>query len=232
MRGNCPEAEALAGFVDNSLPKAEADKIAHHLIVCGLCAHEAAVLRQSLNPELQAAGDEGARAARVGERFRRFLLQQDRTAPPRRGLPRMLAAVAAAVILLLLYPAYLGLRQLLPGMIPAETSVHIVRLEPALRDAGAAPSIQARRNAYYLGLMFFVPLPGSLPAQLDCRLQRGGRIVHAVRNLESFDGLGNFLLMVPFQSLETTQDYLLTVSASGDASRTWQFRFFLEKPPS
>jgi hypothetical protein len=233
IRSNCPEGEVLIGFVDHALPPADADCVEQHLLVCGLCAHEAVLLRQSLNADLQEPEKDTAREERMRDRFHRFLEQQERAAAPRSGLPRWLAGVAAAVVLLLLYPAHLGLRQMLPRVMPAANSAHIVRLDPALRNATQqAPVIRPDKNVFYLGLMFFVPIPEPLTAEaqvkLDCRLQRGGRVVYATGNISSFDGLGNFLLMIPLRSLEAGPDYVLTVMLAGNAARAWQFPFFLE----
>ena len=236
LRGACPETEALVRYVEQALPAAEVDSLAQHLLLCGSCAHDEAVLRQSLDPGLPDAGKEGAREERIQARFRLFL-QQHKQTTSRAGFPRFPAAAAAAIILLLLYPAYLGLRQMLPRVVPAAPAAHIARLDSALRNATPqVPVIRPDKNAFYLGLMFFVPIPEArLPesplAKLDCRLQRGSRVVYATGNIGSFDGIGNFLLMIPLSSLEAGPDYVLTVAQTGNPAREWQFLFALETRP-
>ena len=229
MRDRCPASGALVDFVDNALPASEADAVAQHLPGCELCSREVAVLRQSLNADPQDnAGDAGGET-RMRERFRRFLLRQEGT-KAHWYVPRsFITAALAASVLILLYPAYLGLKQMLPRVMPADPAAHIVRLQPVTRDANAqAPVIRPDKDAHYLGLMFFVPVWEPQSAKLDCRLRHGGRDVQATRNLGSFDELGNYLLLIRMSSLESGGDYVLTVARAGDAAREWQFPFTIE----
>ena len=218
----------LVDYVDNILPPGEADAVTLHLPGCALCSREVEILRKSLEPEAAQPANAGSES-RIRERFRRFLLRQERATAHWSEPRHYLAAVLAAAVLILLYPAYLGLKQMMPRVLPADPAAYVVRLEAPTRDPSArVPVIHPDPHAEYLGLMFFVPLPELDQPNLDCRLERGGRVVHVTRNLASFDRLGNFLLLIRRNSLPAGHDYLLTVSAPGNAALTWRFPFALE----
>ena len=230
MREQCPDSAVLVDYVDRVLPQGEAEAVEKHLPGCALCTREVEILRNSLESQAPPTADAWSES-RIRDRFHRFLVLQERAFRPAQR--QYLVSTLAAAVLILLYPAYLGVKQMLPRMLPAEPTAQVVRLDSRMRDAGVRASLIRRdRHAQYLGLIFFVPLPQDTPARLDCRLQLDGRIVHATQNLAGFDDLGNYLLLIPQSAVAEDTDYLLTVTPSGDSSRSWQFPFTLATPAS
>jgi len=151
-KGECPDAETLAGFLDGRLGEAEANKVKLHLGSCGVCD---LVLEKMKAFEAEVTkGDEkrlGWRAYAVENRVRAALKQRAGQANTSEAAGRWWTTaavyrfidilvgylkspvVAYVLILLLAYPAYRGLR--LRVHVPAPPSA-------AVQRPTAAPSAQ------------------------------------------------------------------------------------------
>lgn len=249
FRGACPDSEALIRFAEDSIPEADKSRIAEHLLVCGVCANDVRLLRESQNPADMPAQIDRFRKREIEQRFRRFLRVS--TDPPSHSAGRLrVAAVAmAAALVLFSYPAYLGLRLILAdaagAKIPSNKRIEentgspsgteiassdFVRFESAVRGADPqAGEIVIRSKADLLGLVFFVPIEDSPKAHYDCRITRGSAILSEFRDIKSFDGIGNFVLTVNSRRLPPSHDYRLVVTETGKSVRRWQFPFAVEK---
>lgn len=230
IRGECPDTETLVRAVENSLPADARTDIAGHLAVCGLCANEARMLREAENPGSPDPQVLKSSEKRIREKVHRLL---NHAAGPRSrtAVLRVIAAALAVMVLLLAYPAYVGLKQILPGDSSAEMgSMEVIKLESAVRRSTLPAATAFEQPAGdSVGLMFFVPIQGSPGVNYDCQIRRGAATLHEVHGIKSFDGLGNFLLTLRARHLTPSPDYLLIVTESGANAREWQFPFTIMK---
>lgn len=254
-RGACPQSEALIRFAEDSLAETDKSQIAEHLLLCGVCANDIRLLKESQNPADMAAQIDPVRKKEIEQRFQRFLRLASGPPSHRAGLLRMAAVAMAAIMVLFSYPAYVGLKLILADaagakmagsaktpfkkgveentVSPAGTEIassDFVRFESAVRGTDLqAGKIVIRSKADLLGMLFFVPIQDSPNVQYDCRITRGSAMLSESRDIKSFDGLGNFVLMVNARRLPPSHDYLLVVTENGKSVRKWQFPFAIEK---
>lgn len=228
LRGICPDTKLIIRFVDAELPAEAQDRVSEHLLVCGDCLNEVNLLRHAKDDPIESTLDDLATGQeRIRERFSRYLATAVGKKERRINLPRGFAWGIAAVLIVSVYPAYLGFRQLLGGYFDKIDSVEVVQLEQAVR--GLPPkggsALVAKPTGNFLGLMFFVPIEGNPEIHYHCQIRRGTSIVYSARDVKSFDGLGNFLLTISTRGFKWDDDYLLIVTETGGSSREWRFPF-------
>lgn len=230
-KGPCPDVQQLVDFVEESLPLEDRRRIADHLIVCGFCANEARLLREAESADaLQIIAPSQTEAEQMRRRLDHVLRGKSAAAGRSSGFPRRMAFAMAAAILVLLYPAYIGFRQLIPIGVSITTSMEVIHLETAVRDASAAAPAQAvLPKSEWTGLMFWVPISSAPDVGYKCHLQKGAETVFSVEKIKSFDGLGNFLLSIRSDQLKPDAAYELVVNETGADRREWRFFFFLQR---
>jgi hypothetical protein len=128
-KGQCPDTETLAGFLDGRLGEAEANKVKLHLGSCGVCDLVLEKMK-AFEAEVTASDDKplGLRAYAVENRLRAALKQRAGQANMSRvaggwwtvaGMYHLIGVlvwylkspvVAYVLVLVLAYPAYRGLR--------------------------------------------------------------------------------------------------------------------------
>jgi hypothetical protein len=223
IRQVCPRAEELERFARGELAPAERERVDEHLAHCGLCT----LLVERL-PEFDSEALSDPPAALPGwERVRgrldrRFHAYLNTTRPkPRRLLGWLRApALAYALALALLYPAYLGLRR--------ATAPGAVALRPALllnldvARAEAAPPTLDRADAGGPVVLAF-----SLPARAGLRYQArlldgAGRAVAGPAEVRGGVAPGQFHLACAPGTL-AVGDYRLVVNAAGERDYVFAF---------
>ena len=230
VRGPCPSAQALVDFVEGSLPPEDRGRIDDHLVVCGSCASEARLLNEAGSADtLQPVAPSQTDKERMRRRFDQVLRGKS-AAALRSGFPMRMAYVMAATILVLLYPAYIGFRQLIPSGASVAASMDVIHLETAVRGAaGAVPEKVSLPKGEWTGLMFWVPARSSPDVFYECRILRGTATIFSSKRIESFDGLGNYLLAIRANQLKPDTAYELVVNETGAEGREWRFPFFIGK---
>ncbi len=122
---------------------------------------------------------------------------QFRAEPRRFRLRRFFLGPAFAYLLalLLIYPAYLGLKWLGEDR-PAASTLQIIELQQAERTAGPSLQVKLEPGARSFALSFFIPIEPGLERRYELALfDASGRLVASVKGVRSWDGLGNFLLL-------------------------------------
>jgi len=231
MKGPCPSAQALVAFVEETLPPEDRRRIDDHLVLCGSCSCEVRILRQAESADdLRHVPPSRAERNRMRRRFDRVLRGKSAAGSRPPELPGRMAFVMAAAILVLLYPAYIGFKQLIPGVAPVTGSIDVIHLEPAVRGAvGAAPEETPAPRGEWTGLMFWVPARNSPNVFYDCRILSGTATVFSARRIESFDGFGNFLVVIRASDLKPDAAYELVVNETGAERGEWRFPFRIGK---
>ena len=202
-RGPCPEAEKLARLVSGELSADEATSIRAHVAVCGAC--DAMVLR--LRKFEEAKEDHSPVTAREERIWAKVL-------PSRPGARRVVALAGYAVAAGLLVCGYLGVlpRRNAERALPSWDAAEKIDLN---RVRGGASPVAAKASSQFVILSFFVDIRPDLryEAVLD---------VGEVKGVTSYDGVGNFHLVVDRRLLGPGRHVLTVREAS---LRTIEFPF-------
>ena len=249
-KGTCPETGWLSKFLSGELPEEQSAGIQAHVASCGVCDSLLERMRQfdqaaeENQPALSA--EESAVERRVANQFaRKRLPVLGRAARLFFSFLRR-PVFAYVVVLLLLYPAYLGvfLRPRLPKEVapvqerptppppsPAIDSARHFDLNQ-VRGAGATGAdipLTERDRSFILS--FFVPIRAGFEYRADI-FDEAGKTVVTQSQLTSSDGKGNFYLICNPQRF-SRGTYLLTIQEveplSNKTARRFQFRFTLSR---
>jgi hypothetical protein len=220
-KGDCLATEVLAKFLGAELSAEDSAAVVRHVASCGVCDALLERMRQFDNSDAWQGVDR-----RLAQRFETFLSGQ------RLSVFSVLLRpwFAYVIVLLLIYPAYLGLVRrptmrtdapLLPAR-PLE-SAKILQLDAARGAAGREINLTGRDKV--LILSFFVPVRTSRQYSAEIT-DRKGVVIAAHPEITSYDSNGNFYLVCD-RHLFTGGQYTLTVKESGGTKREFQFPFAL-----
>lgn len=228
-RGPCPDQDTLIQYSDCALPPEESAAVEHHVLSCGSCDHLMNALRQ-MNDEWESPKTTRSRWPSFERRLRkrlhsRLFGQSDAVlsaAPGPRGRPWarfggliasvvMRPAFAYALVLILVYPAYLGLSMRQGHITPpprssfrgeagrGTSSVASSDVQPAVvidlsvtRD-GRTPAVRPLPDDESFILSFFVPMKIGFTYYAVIRDSTGKALTTVP--LKSPDGTGNFSLV-------------------------------------
>jgi hypothetical protein len=201
-RGPCPQKETLVALASGELPAEEAASIRAHVAVCGAC--DAMLVRLRKFEEAK-AGDLPVDAWEERSRAKVFLARSWRQAVAMAGY-----ALAAGVLVC----GYLGWLPWRNGQrpLPSWEAVESIDLN---RVRGGVTPLGLKSSSRYVILSFFVDI------RLDLRYEAvldGGE----EKSITSYDGLGNFNLVVNRQLLSPGR-HVLTVREAN--LRTLEFPF-------
>ena len=203
MSALCPDSRFLADYASGELDDTEANRLDKHIAVCGICG--------SLMERLQAFdsdenSDENAGpvwagvSRRMEARFGQFLREQGNPVK-RRERSRFRKFLwnpipAYAVMLALIYPAWLGISGLRATRtpVPGLESARLIRLD-ATRSA-QAPVAAVSGGAGLPTLSFFVPVRDGFQYRAAI-LDHDGKPMAGPISIQSYDGQGNFLIPWP-----------------------------------
>lgn len=224
--GPCPSTEDLVAFSNRSLPIEETLVIRRHVQQCGLCDWALAQLK-----DFDAATKQAER--------RLFAL-------PLRLFRRPSLAVAYLLVVLLLYPAYLGIFQT-PEVVyrrlpqatakpPAAESMNSAPLvdlgdatvkRGSASSAAAIPEVALPTNAKYLVLRFYLPVHPDHVYRMQLHRADSDRMVESVE-IRSQDPLGNFSVVAPARLFRQIGDYVVVVQemeqGAGNPLDQYEFR--------
>jgi len=194
----CPDSKFLADYASGELDETEANRLDKHIATCEICGDTVERLRafdsdEELNetPGAEWAGVSG----RMEARFEQFLREQGNAVKPRERsrFRRFLwnPVPAYAVMLALIYPAWLGISGSRAGQIPAKPleSARLIRLD-------ATRSAEAPVAAGLPALSFFVPVRDGFQYRAAI-LDHDGKSIAGPISIQSYDGQGNFLIPWP-----------------------------------
>ncbi len=193
----CPDSRFLADYASGELDETEANRLDKHIAACGICGSLMERLRafdsdESLNGGPEWAGVSGRMEARFGQ----FLREQGTTPVKPRERWRFRKFLwnpipAYAVMLALVYPAWLGISGSRAGQIPAKPmeSLRLIRLD-------ATRSAEAPVAAGLPALSFFVPVRDGFQYRAAI-LDHDGKSIAGPISIQSYDGQGNFLIPWP-----------------------------------
>ncbi len=252
-RGPCPEIEDLVAFHRGDMAPERAEVIARHIRLCGTCQIAAEMLtrsEESAGMALPESAEAKSSLNRMRIRFERFLRDQQESPVEKQSvlewLRRVQPVLAYALVVALLYPAYLGLRRTaLPAPSPPSPPTVIDRalpdiqdiqpfdLEPVERAAGIAPpALKPDPRQRYLALSFLVPTNTGSTGRYEITLrdERGVQLAFEP-DARPLDSLGRFVVICRSE-LFKPGSYLLTVNDrirdSGALRRSFQFSFKIE----
>jgi hypothetical protein len=204
-----PTPEDLTHFVEGPSLSPSLDEIRGHVSECDECGEVVQVLRKVHKDEKAVGLLDWLRvtADHVGTWWSRG----------GKGLPSWLTSPIPAYVLLLLmiYPAFLGLSELgnmREQMETLESPVLLTSPLPLETDAqrGAeAPNVTIRRSGRHEVLTFFVPI-ASERYLYRVELKHRNGVVFSDPDAKSFDGVGTFALLLPRGAL-SSGDYELVV---------------------
>ena len=202
-RGPCPPAEKLAGLVSGELPADETALTRAHVAICGAC--DAMLVRLRKFEEAK-AGELPIDAREDRMRAKVFL--------SRRGTKGVVAMAGYAVAAGVLVFGYLGLlpQRDVEHPTPSWDAVESIDLN---RVRGGVAALAGKASSQFVILSFFVDIRPDLryEAVLD-----GSE----VKSVKSYDGLGNFHLVVDRRLLGHGR-HVLTVREAN--LRTVEFSF-------
>jgi hypothetical protein len=217
-RGPCPESEALLRFHAGEMAEEEAARLREHARGCGFCQAALAALRRFDEAAATPFPDSSGAVSSL---------------EPRRPFWRLLfsPALAYALVLALLYPAYLGLfsqpedpveRIVLRPPPPELASARVFDLRQ-VRAAGESEVVLQPDEQMFI-LSFWVPVrPG--------RRYEAKIAGNTVARLRERDQQGNFALVCERRVFEAPGRYVLVVSeteaATGRQEREFRFAFDL-----
>ena len=212
--GECPSAEALAGFAADSLPPGETSRIQSHVRVCGVCDSLLERLRHLDEP---VAGDPPGWSATDRRLRSRFF--------PKARWQRILLhpAVAYGIALSALAIAVVPDRHRAPAAPPSATAIAMESVRTIDLNVTRGDGIQGAIDPMekFLLLSFLIDIrPGfHYAASLD-----GG----PTREVASSDGRGNFTLLFSRDVLSAGRHRLMVAEinpGSGKAERSFDFAF-------
>jgi len=248
QRGGCPDAGTLARFLDGGLSEEQRSSVGSHIASCGFCDLAVSQMRQF--EQTFDMGEDApvplrwSRIERNLDRRMRGLLDAGKPRPFwgaavsvfRDTADYVFAAlrkpmVAYALLLLLLYPAYLGIVQIRhpagkstassrgesgsttvvvpPPSLPAPMPALIVNLDRVRGEKGGGHAGAVPNGVNLVVLQFFWPV--RLGATYSGQIKDAtGRVVVPVPDLTSSDSKGNFSLVCERKYLPPG-NYTLTV---------------------
>jgi anti-sigma factor RsiW len=243
--GACAPAGLLERFVRGELDEKREQEIREHLKHCGICGLIVERLPEAMAVEAEGevlAMDESL-ARRVDEGFRNHLARLSshprERKPKRSAFPWLHPAFAYGLVLLLMYPAYLGLSSRFGGKSPdvkREVPVQRPALAPASiinlnAERGVAPTDRPGVQAPVAGagaqvLTFFVGVNPALGYTASLADSTGATVFDA-GEIWSSDGEGTFYLVCPTR-LAPGAAYKLRVAASDRVSGRVEKEYLFE----
>ena len=192
----CADSRFLANYASGELDEAEANRLDKHIAGCGVCGSLIDRLTAFDSDENANAGPGWAAVSgRMEARFEQFLHEQGNPVKPRERsrFRRFLwnPIPAYAVMLALVYPAWLGMSGGRAKPIPVRTleNARLIRLD-------ATRSAQSPVDAGLPTLSFFVPVREGFQYRAAILDHDGKRIAGPI-SIQSYDGQGNFLIPWP-----------------------------------
>ncbi len=214
--GPCPDEMTLLSFVHGNLREDAMASIARHAGLCGKCQGVMLEERHIACLMSEVAGLPENEIPEVSEAVKRRIFA---TVPPARekakidrwwhkqfSIPSWAALGAAASILLLLYPAWLGLVEnrrlrINTGEINQPISdIQILTLFGAVRSEGRVPEASASNPLILLQLATMTDLQSLQHFQATLR-DGSGRILWTVDELRPSKSFGGFSLAIPGSSI-------------------------------
>jgi hypothetical protein len=203
-KGPCPDAVSIERFMAGLLSDEEESDIRSHIAACGRC-------------DLLLA------------RMRRFeQVEEPAFRQSSQKVSRLAAAFSLCLVLALVYPAFLGLKNLWG---PDASVVH----EPPPIESSETLQLDVTRNDGKLTtpggsqpkiiLSFFVPIEPN-NHYLAVVLDGGGHAVLAETEVTSYDTIGNFSLLVDRRKIPSGK-YILKVRSREAPQRVFTFPFTL-----
>lgn len=237
----CPEIRVLERYVSGSLSSEEKASFGSHLQVCGICGVIVERLREldaesAATPEVEEPNWEqmGARledecrrvrASRYPERARRHWLTGSLWFP----------ALGYGLAVALLYPAWLGITRQPSPQLPSEspppvqqrlraaTSGAIVDLNTT-RDEQRLPVVAEGAKGRTAVLSFFVPAPSEVRLAAAI-LDSTNKPVHDIGEITSYDGRGNYCVVVDARALPIGRYQLVVKEVGGSDQAQASFEF-------
>jgi hypothetical protein len=233
-RGECPNLETLAAYARGNLAERECAAVELHVARCGRCDLGLERLRGGQLGESAedgpVPGELAAAERELTERMQKFFAAQPPRQTSRWGLKSLAwsPAPAWALALLLAVPAYRYWsdgRTRRPPPLPATLSAQLesareVVLPEIRRGSGEAPAVRLGRRDEAVVLTFFVPVRQGF--RYLARIEGTPREFLPSTEVVSFDGLGNFHLVVP-PGVFRASSYQLIVNEDGNARGPWSF---------
>lgn len=270
QQGLCPSEESLIKFHHGVLSQEEATVIERHTKTCATCKIALISLAEfrpepRKPPATHPSQNQEEKDALVTERLRSALKvqpsapapQEERTVPKTQDLvapSSFKSALAYIIILILLYPAYLGLFGRTTAAV--ETPIQSVVAEtPMVKTYGTAQIFtlpEAQRASLeqeptqeteftflnttpLFTLAFFVPVQDQQMFQYNAKIvDENLEVVDEQLDIQSSDGLSNFLLVCNGQAFAYAEEarFTLVVSeinrATQDVSEEFNFPFKLK----
>jgi anti-sigma factor RsiW len=225
----CPDSRFLADYASGELDKTETNRLDRHIAACGICGPLMERL-QAFDSDEKPGPEWAGVSGRMEARFGQFLQGQGNPVKPReRSRFRKLfwnPIPAYAVMLALIYPAWLGLSSSRAKPFPGRQleSVRLIRLD-ATRSA-RAPVAAVSGGKGLPTLSFFVPVKDGFQYR-GAILGRDGKPITEPVAIESSDGQGNFLIVCPEigRHPEGLTLQVAEYGASGERLREFSFPF-------
>lgn len=214
-RGKCPESQALLAYESGELEPDEREKLRAHVEICGTCQASLRLIERMRQAATETEADSAGKQAIGGatDSTRREAVSKPRSGSIFAGLKEFIwrPAIAYALMLLLLYPAYRGLlvqrskpelsETPLPS-IPMGTSQTITLESSDLRGTEAKPNVLTLSSSdRFVMFEFFVPIRATATVQYAASLQGTSGSLFRVEPITSKDGKGNFNLVCPQEVL-------------------------------
>jgi anti-sigma factor RsiW len=197
----CPESRFLGDYASGELDETEANRLDKHVAACDICGSLMERLRAFDSDENSSAGPEWVGVSgRMEARFGQFLREQGNPVKTheRSRFRRFLwnPIPAYAVMLALVYPAWLGLSNSHAKPIPPRRmeNVRLIRLD-ATRSAQAAVAAVSDGTGLPM-LSFFVPVRDGFQYRAAI-LDHDGKAITEPVSIQSNDGQGNFVVVCP-----------------------------------
>jgi anti-sigma factor RsiW len=195
----CPESRFLDDYASGELDETETDRLDKHIAACDTCGSLMERLRafdSHEKPGPEWAGVSGRMEARFGQ----FLHEQGNAGKPRErsGFRKFFGnpIPAYAVMLALIYPAWLGISGSRAKQAPprALEGARLIRLD-ATRSAQAAVGAGSNGTGL-LTLSFFVPVRAGFQYRAAI-LDHDGKPIAGPVSIQSNDGQGDFVVVCP-----------------------------------
>lgn len=201
LDGKCPEIDVVERYACGRSPEMEAKEVEAHLEVCGVCSividrlgdFDSVAATAMKGPE----PDWGAMERKLGVRR-----EERRSGWMGVSLFR-LPVLGYALALMLVYPAWLGVTRKAEAPAGREqwaaTWAGSVDLT-ATRGNLAMPAVTAAGGERAVVLQFYAPAEAGIAQRAEIR-DAGGRVVVDLGEVKSFDGRGNFSVVVDPRTL-------------------------------
>lgn len=215
LNGRCPEIEVVERYARGQSPEMEAKEFEAHLEVCGICS---LVIERLVDFDSVAAAAMKGPEPDWGVMERRLGVQREERRSGWMGVSLFqLPVLGYALALALVYPAWLGVTR--------RTEAPAAREEWAATWAGsvdltatrgdlAMPAVTAAGGERAAVLQFYAPAGAGIAQQAEVRDAKG-RVVADLGEVKSYDGRGNFAVVVDPRKLAAGQ-YRLVVRGGVD----------------